>query len=139
MLQYKLNKMKNLILLILVFLASNVYSQTTYNSSVTTRYKSEGEIIKKPRTITVSNSEITISNFIGGTKPLNLIVNEIKEKEDDWDGLMIWYYCTSTDQDVISGKKSEFIIKMKKSNSTELEVYQKVDDVTFIKTLLSLR
>lgn len=131
--------MKNLILLILVFLASNVYSQTTFNSSVTTKYKSEGEIIKKPRTITVSNSEITISNFIGGTKPLNLIVNEIKEKEDDWDGLMNWYYCTSTDQDVISGKKSEYIIIMKKSYSSELEVYQKVDDVTFIKTVLSLR
>jgi len=131
--------MKNLIFLALLFLSGNVFSQSTYNSSVTTKYKSEGEVIEKQRTITISGSEITITNFVGGTKPLNLKVNEIKEKEDDWDGLMKWYYCTSKYKDVISGKYTEFIIVMKKSYPSDMKVNQKVDEVTFIKTVLSLR
>lgn len=125
--------MKNLVLIILVLLMSNVYSQTTYNSSVTTKYKVEGEIVKKQRTISISDTEITISNFVGETEPLNLKVNKIKEEEDDWDGLMNWYYCTRTD------KNAEYIIKMKKSYPSNMEVFQKIDEVTFIKTVLSLR
>lgn len=129
--------MKNLILVSLLFFSITVFGQTTYNSSVTTKYKSEGEVIEEQRTITVSDTEITITNFVGGTKPLNLKVNEIKEKEDDWDGLMKWYYCTS--KDVISGKNTEYIIIMKKSYPSNMEINQKVDEVTFIKTVLSLR
>lgn len=131
--------MKNLILVSLLFFSITVFGQTTYNSSVTTKYKSEGEVIEKHRTITVSDTEIIITNFVGGTKSLNLKVNEIKEKEDDWDGLMKWYYCTSRDKDVISGKNTEYIIIMKKSYPSDMEINQKVDEVTFIKTVLSLR
>lgn len=131
--------MKNLILVPLLFFSMTIFGQTTYNSSVTTKYKTEGEVIEKQRTITVSDTEITISNFVGGTKPLNLKVNEIKEKEDDWDGLMKWYYCTSKDKDVISGKHTEYIIILKKSYPSDMKVNQKVDEVTFIKTVLSLR
>jgi len=130
--------MKNLILVAFLLSSVTVFSQTTYNSSVTTKYKSEGEVIEKQRTITVSDTEITITNFVGGTKPLNLTVDEIKEKEDDWDGLMKWYYCTSKDKDVINGY-TEYIIVMKKSYPSDMEVNQKVDEVTFIKTVLSLR
>uniref|UniRef100_UPI00404730E7 hypothetical protein n=1 Tax=Roseivirga sp. TaxID=1964215 RepID=UPI00404730E7 len=105
---------------------------------MTTKYKSEGEVIEKQRTITISDTDITITNFVGGTKPLNLKVNEIKEKDDKWDGLMKWYYCTSKDKDVINGY-TEYIIVMKKSYPSDLEINQKVDEVTFIKTVLSLR
>jgi hypothetical protein len=47
---------------------------------VTTKYKTEGEVTEKQRTITISDTDITITNFVGETKPLNLKVNEIKEK-----------------------------------------------------------
>lgn len=130
--------MKFLIFSLFLAISGNAISQTTYNSSVTTKYKSEGEVIEKQRTITISDTDITITNFVGGTKPLNLKVNEIKEKEDSWDGLMKWYYCTSKDKDVINGY-TEYIIVMKKSYPSDLEVNQKVDEVTFIKTVLSLR
>ncbi len=131
--------MKNLLLIISIIFATNIYGQTTYNSSVTTKYRSEGEVIEKQRTITISDTEITITNFVGGTKPLNLKVNDIKEKEDDWDGLMKWYYCTSVEKDVISSKNTAYIIIMKKSYPSDMTVCQKVDEVTFIKTVLSLR
>lgn len=131
--------MKNIIFLALFFLSMSMFSQTTYNSSVTTKYKLEGEIIEKQRIIIISDSEINITNFVGGAKPLNLKVNEIKEKEDDWDGLMKWYYCISKDKDVISGNYTEFIIVMKKSYPSDIEVNQKVDEVTFIKSIFSLK
>ena len=130
--------MKYLIFSLFLIISGNAFSQTTYNSSVTTKYKTEGEVIEKQRTITISDTDITITNFVGGTKPLNLKVNEIKEKEDDWDGLMKWYYCTSKDKDVINGY-TEYIIVMKKSYPSDMKVNQKVDEVTFIKTVLSLR
>jgi hypothetical protein len=129
--------MKNLIFLLLLFISITVSGQTTYNSSVTTRYKFEGEVFEKQRTITVSDTIITITNFVGGTKPLNLIVNEIKAKKDEYEGIMKWYYCIS--KDVISGKHIEFIIIMKKSYPFSMDVNQKIDEVTFIKTVLSLR
>ena len=135
----KQNYMKNLIFLALLFLSGNMFSQTTYDSSVTTRYKSEGKVIEKQRTITISDSEITITNFVGGTKPLNLKVNEIKEKEDNWGSLKKWYYCTSKDKSVARGKYTEFIIVMKKLYPSDMEVNQKLDEVTFIKTVLSLK
>ncbi|PCH52660.1 MAG: hypothetical protein COC22_03720 [Flavobacteriaceae bacterium] len=129
-----MKRIKDLALIFLVFLVSNLYSQTTYKSSLTTEYKLEGEIIEKQRTITISDTKITISNFIGGTMPLNLKVNEIKEVEDDWFGLMKWYYCTE-----IHEKHTEFIIIMKKSYPTDMEVCQKVNEVTFIKNTISIK
>ena len=135
----KTSKMKKLILLALLMSSLTVFSQTTYNSSVTTKYKTEGEVFQKQRTITVSDTVITITNFLGGTKPLNLKVNEIKEKKDDFDGLMKrYYYCTAREKDVINGY-TEYIIVMKKSYPSNMEINQKVDEVTFIKTVLSLR
>ncbi len=130
--------MKIFLLIISIVFVTNTYGQKTYNSSLTTKYKFEGEVIEKQRTITVSDTEITISNFIGGTKLLKLKVNDKKEKEDKWDGLMNWYYCTRTDKDVLSGKNTKYIIIIKKSYPSNMTVCQKVDEVTFIKTVLSL-
>lgn len=131
--------MRSIILIALTAFVSNVYGQVNYTSSVTTKYNSKSEIIEKQRTITISDKEVTITNFVGGTQSLNLKVNEIKEKKDDFDGLMKWYYCMETEKDVLSGKYTEFIIIMKKSNPSNISVCQKVDEVTFIKTVLSLR
>lgn len=130
--------MKYLILITVVVITTNIYGQKTYNSSVTTNYKVEGKVFKKQRTITISDNEITITNFIGGTKTLNLKVNDIQEKEDEWDGLMKWYYCINLKKD-ISGKNTEYIVIIKKSYPSDMTVCQKVDDVTFIKSMFSLR
>jgi hypothetical protein len=130
--------MKNLIFVILLFFSGNLFCQTTYNSSITTKYRLEGEVIEKERNITITDTEITITNFVGGTQPLNLKVNGIKEIEDQWDGLKKWYYCIRMDKHVLSGKHSEYVIIVKKSYPSEMEVNQKVDEVTFIKTVLSL-
>lgn len=131
--------MKNLIFISILFLIGNVFSQTTYSSSMTTKYKSVGDVVEKQRIITISDSEITITNFVGGTEPLNLKVNEIKEIEDEWEGLMKWYYCVRKDKDEISEEYTEFIIVIKKSNPYIMKLNQKIDEVTFLKTVLSLK
>lgn len=96
-------------------------------------------MVEKQRTIIVSDTEITITNFLGETKPLNLEVNEIKEKEDKRNRLIKWYYCTSKDKDVISEKYTEYIIIKKKAFPSDMEINQKIDEVTFIKKVFSLR
>ena len=106
---------------------------------MTTKYKSVGDVVEKQRIITISDSEITITNFVGGTEPLNLKVNEIKEIEDEWEGLMKWYYCARKDKDEISEEYTEFIIVIKKSNPYIMKLNQKIDEVTFLKTVLSLK
>ena len=131
--------MKNLIFISILFLIGNVFSQTTYSSSMTTKYKSVGDVVEKQRIITISDSEITITNFVGGTEPLNLKVNEIKEIEDEWEGLMKWYYCVRKDKDEISEEYTEFIIVIKKSNPYIMKLNQKIDEVTFLKTVLSIK
>jgi len=132
--------MKTFLVIILIMLMSNIYGQKTYNSSVTTNYESKGEVVEKNRTITISEKKITITNLLdGGTKTLNLKVNAIKEKKDYWDGQMIWYYCICTEKDVITGEIFEYLVIMKKSNPTNISVCQKLDEVTFIKTVFSLR
>ncbi len=128
--------MKNLLLIILMVFASNIYGQKTYNSSVTTT--SQGEVIEKQRTIAISDTEATITNFLGGTKTLILKVNDIKEKEY-MDKLMKWYYCTSTDKDIMTDKNTEFILIIKKTYPSDITVCQKIDEVTFIKTVFSLK
>jgi len=128
--------MKNLLLIILMVFASTIYGQKTYNSSVTTT--SQGEVIEKQRTITISDTEATITNFLGGTKTLILKVNDIKEKEY-MDRLMKWYYCTSTDKDIMTGKNTEYILIIKITYPSDITVCQKIDEVTFIKTVFSLR
>ena len=128
--------MKNLLLIILMVFASNIYGQKTYNSSVTTT--SQGEVIEKQRTIAISDTEATITNFLGGTKTLILKVNDIKEKEY-MDKLMKWYYCTSTDKDIMTDKNTEFILIIKKTYPSDITVCQKIDEVTFIKSVFSLK
>lgn len=89
--------------------------------------------------ITISDTKVTISNFVGGSELLELTVNQIKEKEDWWDSSITkWYYCTTTTKDRITGKFTEFIIILEKSYPSSMDVHQKLDEVTFIKTVLSL-
>lgn len=132
--------MKKSFILILLFSVSIVsFSQKTYTSSVTTKYKTEGEVIEKSRTINMSDSEISISDYLGGTRPLVLTVDNIVEKEFGWDGLCKWYYCTSKEKDVINDEFTKYIVIIKKSYPSDMSVFQKVDEVTYLRNTFSLR
>ena len=113
--------MKKSFILILLFSISIVsFSQKTYTSSVTTKYKTEGEVIEKSRTITISDTKISISDYLGGTRTLVLTVDNIVEKEFGWDGLCKWYYCTSTEKDVINDElRVEAYLLYKKVNKNK--------------------
>lgn len=139
----ELGKIQFSILLLIFFLFSinQGFSQTTYNSSMTTKYKPDSELIKKPRKVTISDSEIIITDYKEGAKPLKIKVNKIKEIENDLDGisLMKWYYGSNTDRNSITGKNTEYVAVIKKYDPSILELYQKINDVTFAKSVISLR
>ncbi len=126
--------MKNLLLTIFLLVATNIFSQTVYHSLNTYKKKNEFEKIEIKREIIISDSEIKISSFVGGTETLNLKVNDVKEKEYNMQGIMKWYYCTRTDMDALSGKYTEYIIIIRKDNPSFITACQKVDEVTFLKT-----
>ena len=130
-----------LVLTFILFSINKGFSQTTYNSSMTTNYKPDSELIKKPRIISVSDTEIIISDYREGAKPLKIKVNKIEEKEDDLDGIsmMKWYYCSNMDKNPITGKNTEYVVVMKKQEPSVLELYQKINEVTFAKSIISLR
>lgn len=130
-----------LVLSFFLFSINQGFSQTTYNSSMTTNYKPDSESIKKPRIISVSDTEIIISDYKEGAKPLKIKVNKIEEKEDDLDGIsmMKWYYCSNIDKNPITGKNTEYVVVMKKQEPSVLELYQKINEVTFAKSFISLR
>ncbi|MFD0975159.1 hypothetical protein [Salinimicrobium gaetbulicola] len=108
---------------------------------MTTNYKPDSELIKKPRIISVSDTEIIISDYREGAKPLKIKVNKIEEKENDLDGIsmMKWYYCSNMDKNPITGKNTEYVVVMKKQEPSVLELYQKINEVTFAKSIISLR
>lgn len=139
----ELGKIQSSILLLTFFLFSinQGFSQTTYSSSMTTKYKPDSELIKKPRTVTVSDSEIIITDYNEGAKPLKIKVNKIEEKGNDLDGisLMKWYYGSNTDRNPITGKNTEYVAVIKKYDPSILELYQKINDVKFAKSVISLR
>ena len=114
------------------------FGQKIYNSSLTTTFKAQYEMVEKSREITISDTVIIISNFIGGSEPITLQVNEIRETEDVLMGGIKWFYCVSREVDTFTGKTNVFIVVMKKSNPSEISVHQKLDDVTFIRTVFSL-
>jgi hypothetical protein len=93
--------------LMLLSLAS--YSQT-FKSPYVIKGKTNFATEMKDRIITISDKEISISNFIGGTKTQYLIVNKIEEK--DYNGIKCkYYYCTTKDEDIINGFQKAIIIK----------------------------
>lgn len=128
-------------LFILLFIAVSIvsFSQKVYTSSVTTKYKTEGEIIEKSRTITISDSKISISDYLGGTRTLNLTVDNIVEKEFGWDGICKWYYCSSTEKDPINNEFTKYIVIVKKNYPSDMNVFQKVNEVTYLQNTFSLR
>ena len=94
--------------LILISLAS--YSQT-FKSTYVIKGKTDFETEMKDRVITISDKEISISKFTGGTKTMYLTVDKIEEKEYSFNGKCKYYYCTTKDEDPINGYQKAIVIK----------------------------
>jgi len=114
--------MKKIVLaLIISLIGINTFSQTFRSNSATIR-KGGFEIDRTVRSIIISDNEITISNYLNGnTKPLVLSVYLIEEREDKFDGLCKYYYCTARNDEKLSPYQK--IVVIKKPFSITLELF----------------
>lgn len=99
------------LLFVFTLISFATYSQT-YKSSYSINKECDFQTDMKSRTITISDKEISISNFAdGGTETIYFVVNKIEEKEYSFDGLCKYYYCTTKDKDPINGYQKAIFIK----------------------------
>lgn len=114
--------MKKIILVFVISLIGiNTFSQTFRSNSATIR-KGGFEIDRTVRSIIISDSEITISNYLNGnTKPLVLNVYLTEEREDKFDGVCKYYYCTARNDEKLSPYQK--IVVIKKPFSITLELF----------------
>jgi hypothetical protein len=114
--------MKKIVLVLIISLIGiNTFSQTFRSNSATIR-KGGFEIDRTVRSIIISDNEITISNYLNGnTKPLVLSVYLIEEREDKFDGLCKYYYCTARNDEKLSPYQK--IVVIKKPFSITLELF----------------
>ncbi|MDP2722198.1 MAG: hypothetical protein Q8O72_05535 [Bacteroidales bacterium] len=104
--------MKTLTIIIGMMLLSLVSYTQTYKSAYVIESKINVVTVTQERTIIISDKEISISNFNNGNKEtLYLVVNKTEEKEDTWDGMGKYYYCTTKDKDPINGSQKAIVIK----------------------------
>jgi len=109
------------LLLIITLIGINTFAQTFRSNSATIR-KGGFEIDRTVRSIAISDKEITISNYLNGnTEPLVLHVYLVEEKDDRFDGLCKYYYCTAANDDKLSPYQK--IIVIKKPFSITLELF----------------
>lgn len=95
--------MKTFMIIIAMMLLSVVSYSQTYKSAYSTNKKASFETDWKDRVITINDKEISITNFIEGTKTQYLIVNRIENKDWSFDGVCKTYYCTTKDKDFMNG------------------------------------
>jgi len=114
--------MKRIFLLVVIALIGiNTFAQTFKSNSATIR-RGGFEIDRTARSIVISDREITISNYLNGnTQPLVLQVYLVEEKEDRFDGVCKYYYCTAANDDKLS--RCRKIIVIKKPYSITLELF----------------
>jgi hypothetical protein len=80
--------MKKHLLISAMFLLSIASYSQTFKSSYVNETKPKFETDTKDRMITISDKEITVTNFLdGGVKTWHLIVNKIENKDCMYDGL----------------------------------------------------
>jgi hypothetical protein len=112
---------KTIVLLILLLTGISSFSQT-FRSKSATIMRDGFEIDRTERYITLSDNKITISNYLNGnTKPLLLKVYMTEEKEDRFDGVCKYYYCTVENGDQLSPYQK--IIVIRKPFSITLELF----------------
>lgn len=96
--------MKKLLLISAMMLLSIASYSQTFKSSYVNKMEPKFETETKDRIVTISDKEITVTNFLdGGVKTWHLIINRIENKEWTFDGMQKTYYCTNRDKDIIEG------------------------------------
>lgn len=112
---------KGFLLLIVMLIGLEALSQTYMSRSATIR-KDGFEIDRTERSIFISDREITISNYLNGnSSPLVLSVYLIEEKEDRFDGICKYYYCTVKNEEQLSPCRK--IVVIRKPFSITLELF----------------
>jgi hypothetical protein len=112
---------KTIVLLLLLLTGMSSFSQTFRSRSATIR-RDGFEIDRTERYIILSDNKITISNYLNGnTRPLVLKVYRTEEKEDRFDGVCKYYYCTVENGDQLSPIQK--IIVIRKPYSITLELF----------------
>jgi hypothetical protein len=120
---YKMKKYS----LLAMFLIFNFFTfSQTYKSTYVIQSKMDLETKYENRVIKISDSEISITNFVEGIEPLYLIVNKIETKEHLFDGLCKTYYCTTKDKDFINGYQKAIVYK----TSTQVKLALFADEMT---------
>lgn len=112
---------KILLVFVMLLIGIDSFSQTFRSNSATIR-RDGFEIDRTVRSIIISDREISISNYLNGnTKTLLLNVYLIEEREDRFDGLCKYYYCTARDDQKLSPYRK--IVVIKKPYSITLELF----------------
>ncbi len=112
---------KTMVFIIISLIGINTFSQT-FKSNCATIRKGGFEIDRTVRSIIISDREITISNYLNGnTKPLVLDVYRSEDREDKFDGICRYYYCTAKNDEQLSPYQK--IIVIKKPFSITLELF----------------
>ena len=90
--------MKYILGLVLLMLFGLIgYCQSkSYKSSVKTNYTTSSDVKVESRDISISDSIIVITNFIGGKIPLELTIDSTTTKKFLYTNDCIWNYCTAT-------------------------------------------
>jgi len=111
----RLSSTKSMVAVFVLFTAfsHNAFGQfeppPTYSSDYAIKGETNFKTDYKARVITITDKEITISNFTGGTKTLYLVVDKIENKEWMFDGICKTYYCTTRDADPINGYQKAIV------------------------------
>jgi hypothetical protein len=107
--------MRKIKLILMLIIVSTLFTSTTFCQTYTSPYavKNANKFVTdyKERVITITDKEISITNFREGTKTQYLVVNKIENKEWLMDGEQKTYYCTTKDKDVINGYQKAIVYK----------------------------
>lgn len=111
--------------------------QVPYNSSYSINRVTKIEIEQKNRTVILSDTDISISNFIdGGNVTQYLTVDSAKFKDwGEFDGIRKTYYCTTKDSNFINGYQ-KVILYVNKHDLLEVAIF--ADEISIYRYSINL-
>lgn len=127
--------MKNLILILSLIVSCSCFSQT-YKSSLITKYKTSLDVKAESRTITITESNIVISNVYEGIRDMILNIDSTTSKKFLYTEKCLWHYCTSMDPIF---KKSVKFVAIEDSKNESLSVFQIKDEMINMRTDYTLK
>lgn len=115
---------KTMLILWMITLPFVLHAQA-YQSLIDVSEVKDTEIIEKTRNIMINPDKIMVSPY--GDDRLYLKVNRTEKKAKAFDGMATWYYCQDDEA-------TKFIIIVPEATKPKkIELYQVIDEVTFIR------